>query len=72
LWAAPGMRDGVTIAECEKIIKQKRYMMMNVMEAYQIFKEQNSDIKIGKSKFFLNSTKTCTADGRHSTQRLHM
>ncbi len=48
-WAAPGMRDAVTIGDGKK---QKRYMTVNINEAYQLFKEQNPDAKIGKSKFF--------------------
>jgi len=56
-WAAPGQRDASTLRVTDgnkksKIIIQKRFMMINVLEAYQIFKGENPNDKIGKSKFF--------------------
>jgi len=56
-WAAPGTRDVSILRTTEgirkcKTIIQKIFMMINVMEAHQIFKEENPDDKVGKSKFF--------------------
>jgi len=53
-WAAPGMKDSQVVkgSSGEKDIKQKRYLTMNVMEAFQLFKSENPDANIGKSKFF--------------------
>jgi len=52
-WAAPGLKDGMKVIDNGKVIlKQKRYMTMNIMEAYQLFKVQHPDISVGKFKFF--------------------
>jgi len=53
-WAAPGKRDSKVVENSsgEKEVQQKRYLTMNVMEAHQLFKIENLDVKIGKSKFF--------------------
>lgn len=56
-WAAPGMRDSAVVrlgdgAKAVKTVAQKRYLTMNIIEAYQIFKKENLNKKIGKSKFY--------------------
>ena len=49
---APGKRDTVVVRENnEKKTLQKRQLSMNLSEVYQLFKQENSDKKIGKSKF---------------------
>jgi len=48
----PGKKDFVTIRENEqKIQKQKRLLLSNLNEAYQLFKSTNPDKVIGFSKF---------------------
>lgn len=48
----PGKRDYVTVDENnQKIAKQRRLVLMNLKEAYALFKEQNIGLKIGFSKF---------------------
>ena len=53
-WAAPGMKDSQVVKgpHGEKDTKQKRYLTMNVMKAFELFKAENPDADIGKSKFF--------------------
>ena len=49
---APGKRDVVTTRdESGKHKIQKRHLTMGVMEAYSLYKEENPEIKIGKSAF---------------------
>ena len=49
---APGKRDTIVVRENnEKRTMQKRHLSMNLSEVYQLFKLENSDQKIGKSKF---------------------
>ena len=51
-WQMPGRRDFVTIKqEGTKTKVQKKVMLCTVMEAYHAFKKENTDVKIGKSKF---------------------
>lgn len=48
----PGLRDFVTVTDQNgKTAKQRRLILMNLREAYVLFKEQNQDVKIGFSKF---------------------
>lgn len=48
----PGAQDVVTIwDENGKHKRQKRILTMTIMEAYNLFKEENPDITVGKSKF---------------------
>lgn len=48
----PGKRDYITVNESNiKISKQRRLILMNLAEAYAIFKQQNIGRKIGFSKF---------------------
>ena len=53
-WAAPGMKDSKVVkgSRGEKDTQQKRYLLMNVIGAFQLFKAENLDANIGKSKFF--------------------
>ena len=56
-WAAPGKRDSSIVRavvgqKTSKKCVQNRFMTMNIMEAHQIFKKENPEIQIGKSKFF--------------------
>ena len=49
---APGKRDTVTVRdEGGKKKLQKRHLTMTINEAYALFKEENADQKIGRSKF---------------------
>ena len=56
-WQTPGRKDNVIIrqkndkGEKVKLIYQARYMLMSLMEAYKLFKLQNPDQTIGKTKF---------------------
>jgi len=52
-WAAPGMRDGrlVKANTGKKNIVQKRYLTITILEAHQMFKEENPEARVGKSKF---------------------
>ena len=48
----PGRKDVVTVRiDGQKHKLQKKLMIMNVMEAYKLFKEEHPEIEIGKSKF---------------------
>ena len=47
----PGKKDFVSVkTPSGRVQKQKRLLLLNVHEAYEVFKKE-SDIKIGKSKF---------------------
>lgn len=47
----PGKKDFVSVkTPSGRVQKQKRLLLLNVHEAYEVFQEEN-DIKIGKSKF---------------------
>ena len=49
---APGKRDTVTVNEGDKKTKkQKRHMNMSIMEEYALWRKENPDIKLEKSKF---------------------
>lgn len=51
-YTLPGKRDFVTVDENNvKVGKQRRLILMNLAEAYALFKGKNSDCKIGFSKF---------------------
>ena len=48
----PGRKDYVVVVkDGEKVQVQKKILLMNIMEAYQLFKIEHQDVKIGKSKF---------------------
>lgn len=64
----PGIKDYVNINTDEgKVQKQKRLILCNLKEAYQQFKEQNSNIKIGFSKFADLRPKFCILAGGNGT-----
>ena len=48
---APGKRDSIVRKNNVKKTMQKRHLSMNISKVYQMFKQENSDKKIGKSKF---------------------
>ncbi|VEN35397.1 unnamed protein product [Callosobruchus maculatus] len=53
--AAPGRKDTISIKDTvtgKRDHVAKRHMTMSVAEAYQLFKKDYPDIKVGKSKFF--------------------
>ncbi|VEN60653.1 unnamed protein product [Callosobruchus maculatus] len=53
--AAPGRKDTISIKDTvtgKRDHVAKRHMTMSVVEAYQLFKKDYPDIKVGKSKFF--------------------
>ena len=48
----PGRKDVVTVRiDGQKQKLQKKLMIMNVMEAYKLFRLENPEMEIGKSKF---------------------
>lgn len=49
----PGMRDYVTVNanSTEKVRIPRRLVMMNLSEAYALFKDKHPDVKVGFSKF---------------------
>lgn len=52
---APGIKDYKTIKDTvtgKKTKRQKRHMVVTIREAYQCFKDQHTDINIGKSVFY--------------------
>ena len=57
----PGRKDFVTIKE--NVHKQKRFLLCNLHELYILFKEQNSVLKIGFSKFCSLRPKWCVTVG---------
>ena len=52
-WQAPGMKDFIIKydADGEKKRVQKKYLLMTLREAYELFRKQHPDVYIGKSKF---------------------
>ena len=49
---APGKRDPIVVrTNNEKKKMQRQHLSMNISEAYQIFKQQNPDKNISRSKF---------------------
>ena len=66
----PGKKDYKTIREGGlREQRQKRLILMNLNEAYQLFKEKYTDVKIGISKFCELRPKECItvgASGSHS------
>lgn len=64
----PGKKDYVQIKTDEgKVQKQKRLILCNLKEAYQQFKEQNENVKIGFSKFADLRPKFCVLPGGNGT-----
>jgi len=65
---ALGKKDYISVKNPEtgkRIQVQKRLLLCNVSELYAIFKEQNPNITVGKSKFFELRPRWCiTADAR--------
>lgn len=58
--ACAGQREYVTVNENgEKIKKQRRLLLMNLNEAYELFKESNPQIKIGRTKFIELRPREC-------------
>lgn len=67
----PGKRDYVIVNENnEKIHEQRRLLLMNLDEAYALFKQQYSDLKIGFSTFASLRPPQCllalSSSGTHS------
>lgn len=51
----PGKRDCISVRDPtnnKRVIKQKKIMIMTILEAFQIFKNENPNVTIKKSKFF--------------------
>lgn len=49
---APGKKDTIIIHEKgQKKTHQMRHLTMSVLEAFRVFKEENPDVILGKSKF---------------------
>lgn len=70
--ASPGMRDCVSYRENgERVSVQRRLIMMNLKEAYELFKAKYSECKIGFSKFATLRPLECvlasSASGIHVT-----
>ena len=48
----PGKRDFLSVKTSEgRELRQKRLLLVNVNEAYELFKKEEPDLKIGRSKF---------------------
>ncbi len=66
----PGKKDFVSVKQCEERVHvQKRLVLSNLKEAYQLFKEKYLNEKIGFSKFAELRPKHCVlagASGTHS------
>jgi len=66
----PGKKDYISVTvDGERQHVQKRLIMCNVKEAFQLFKEKHPDLKIGFSKFAELRPKQCIlagGDGTHS------
>lgn len=70
--ACPGLRDYVTHKENgEKQTIQRRMVLVNLSEAFELFKEKHKDIKVGFSKFASLRPPECVLAmekyGTHST-----
>ena len=49
---SPGMRDTIVVKEeDQKKTYMKRHLLLTIAETYKIFKSENMEVKIGKSKF---------------------
>ena len=66
----PGKKDYLSItADGERQHAQKRLILCNIKEAFQLFKEKHPNLKIGFSKFAELRPKECVlagAGGMHS------
>ncbi|XP_060777393.1 uncharacterized protein LOC132886578 [Neoarius graeffei] len=64
----PGKKDFKSVKEGDKRVhKQKRLIVMNLNEAFQLFKQSNPDLKIGISKFCSLRPKECITVGARGT-----
>ena len=64
----PGKKDYKTVRDGDKKEqRQKRLILMNLNEAFCLFKEKNPDIKIGVSKFCDLKPKECVTVGAKGT-----
>ena len=58
-WTAPGKKDYVTVIKNgEKQKEQKKFMLMSLCEAHQLFVEAHPAVKVGRSKFAALRPKT--------------
>ena len=67
----PGMKDYIIMrnADGEKQKMQKRLLLLNLKELYQLFKEEYADVVVGFTKFSLLRPKNCVlanSSGTHS------
>lgn len=64
----PGKNDCIRVFENgERKTKQKRLMLLSVNEAYELFKIEHSELKIGKTKFHEIRPKNCIKLGPSTT-----
>ena len=64
----PGKKDCVSVKKGdERVLEQKHLVLCNLKEAYQLFKKQLPDIKIGCSKFAEMRPKECVLAGSSGT-----
>ena len=64
----PGKKDFKSVKEGDKRVqKQKRLILMNLNEAFQLFKEKHHEVKIGISKFCSLHPKECITVGARGT-----
>ena len=60
----PGSKDYKSVLEGEaRVHKQKRLILMNLNEAYELFKARHPESKIGISKFCALRPKECVTVG---------
>ena len=64
----PGKKDFKSVKEGgERVQKQKRLILMNLNEAFQLFKDKHPDVKLGLSKFCELRPKECVTVGARGT-----
>lgn len=67
----PGKKDCVSvIVNGQKTHKQKRLMLVNLNELFVLFKKENPDCKIGRSKFCQLRPKWCILAGASGTHNV--
>ena len=68
----PGMKDFISVRNesGEKQKVQKRLLLLNLKELYQLFKEEHSDEDIGFTKFSLLRPKHCVLAGTSGTHSI--
>lgn len=64
----PGIKDTVSVRDGTiKVKKTKRLMLLTLKEAYQNYKQQNQNDRVGFSKFAMERPKECVLPGASGT-----